>query len=544
MTADINSSTTAAAVVTLLADFIDIDADGSKRLNYVGMNTWLKRQFGLISTATRYTAPRTKAGDADAIVQQLRAAIDRENWTEHPNYPGTVSVKGDVRLRLVEVRDKMAQEAAAIEAPYKEYRAALVTRARALFNTLVVPTFPAGTENEEKTRVYVETFVTDRGEESQPSAASALLTMGDADSAEVTCSVPPVGRNVTARRLYRSASGTTSSAFKLQGEYLIAQTVITDTKLDKELNEVCATFGWLEPPAGLKGLTGLPNGVMLGYVDRTLYACEPYHPYAYPAKYDKPLAHQITGIVAVGQSAFVGTTGRPYLVTGSDSNSLTEELISSKVPCVSARSMVAIGNSVFYASQDGIALYENGRVVIVTKGIIDRKAWQLYAPASMRAAEYDGMYKVFYTKSGGAKGALVFDYENRTITELDQAADAVFSDDDGIYVINGSNVYDIMPAAGANRVGYWNSKTFRLARPQAFAWLHVDSTFLNGATPVSATVRIYAEDVLHETVTVSTSKPKRIKPGRATDWRIEIECAAIINGVVLASTTDELKAVL
>jgi hypothetical protein len=544
MTANINQNTTPAAIAVLLADFIYIDADGSKRVKHAELISWMTTQFGFSMNGTRFTAIRVKESDALAIANALQAVVNREHWIRHPNYPGTISVKGDARTRLLDLRAKMVTETAAIEAPYKEYRASLIARAKAMFNTTIAPSFPAGVDATESTRVYVETFVTDRGEESQPSAASALVTLNDIDTAQITCSAPPAGRNITARRLYRSATGTTSAAFKLQGEYLIAQTIINDAKKDKDLNDVCATFGWLEPPAGLKGLTGLPNGVFIGYVDRTLYASVPYHPYAFPAKYDKPLAHQITGVVAVGQSAFVGTTGRPYLVTGTDSESLTEEIISSKVPCVSARSMVAIQNSVFYASQDGIALYENGKVTIVTKGIIDRKAWQLYSPATMRAAEFDGMYKVFYTKSGGAKGALVFDYENKTITELDQAADAVFSDSSGIYVINGSNVYDLAPAAGDNRIGYWNSKTFRLARPQAFAWLHVDSTFLNGATPVSATVRIYADGALLHTVVVSSAAPVRVKPGRATDWRIEIDSAAIISGVVLASTTDELKAAI
>jgi hypothetical protein len=427
----------------------------------------------------------------------------------------------------------------AFEAPYHDFQSGLSARAKVIFNDIVGPGFPNGSEPIVSTRVYVETFVTDRGEESRPSPASALLTLDENDEARITCNGAPSGRNVVSRRLYRSATGTTSSAFKLQGEYPIANNYITDVKPDAQLNDICPTFGWLEPPADLQGLAAMPNGIMLGFVNRTLYACEPYEPYAWPAKYDKPLAHQITGVVAVGQSLFVGTTDRPYFVSGSDSASLSEELISSKVPCSSARSMVAIQNSVFYASPDGLALYENGRVTIVTKGVIDRKTWQAYNPATMRAAEYDGMYMAFYTKADATKGCLVFDYENKTLAELDQAADAVFANSAGVYILNGTTVYDLAPAAGANRTGYWNSKTFRLARPQAFAWIMVDGDFAGAAT-----VRVYGDGTLIHTATISDGKPVRCKPGRHTDWRVEIEGALRITGVILASTTDELKAVI
>lgn len=534
---------TNAQIVAILDTYIVTADDGSLRVKESELIAYLSEQFGYYTT---YGAdPTVKDGTALNIVNQLKAVVNKERWTADPAWPRVGSNSSEtLRVRLREIQAQTHKEVQSMEAAYVEVSNTLNARVKSIFNSAVAPGYPSGVELIDTTRVYVETFVTDWGEESRPSPASELVTMDQNDTATVTCSAAPAGRNITKRRLYRSATGTASSAFKLQGEYPIATTVITDSKPLEQLNDVCATFGWLEPPAGLKGLTSMPNGIMLGYVGRTLYACEPYHPYAWPSKYDKPLAHQITGIVAVGQSAFVGTTGRPYLVSGSDSASLSEEIISSKVPCLSGPSMVAIRNSVFYSSPDGLALYENGQVSIATKGVIDRKTWRSYNPSTMRAGEFDGMYMAFYTKSNGTKGCIVFDYENKTISELDQAADAVFSDESGIYLLNGSTILDAMPADGANRTGQWFSKTFRLTSPQSFAWIHVDSSFMNGVTPVSATVRIYANGALHHTAVVSSKAPVRNKPGRHSDWRIEIDCAARIDGVVLASTTEELKAAI
>jgi hypothetical protein len=328
----------------------------------------------------------------------------------------------------------------------------------------------------------------------------------------------------------------------LQGEYPIETTSITDSTLQERLGEACPTFGWLEPPAVLQGLTELPNGIMLGFVGRTLYTCEPYAPYAWPVKYQKPLPYDIVGIVAVGQSAFVGTIGHPYILSGADSASLSEDRIASRVPCASRKSMVAIEGSVLYASPHGLALYENGQVSIVTKVLFDRTTWQSYKPETMRAAEFDGVYYAFYTKTDNTKGCFAFDYQSRTFCELDQPADAVFANADGIYILDGTDIRDFMPVTGANRAGYWYSKTFRLARPQSMGWLHIDADFENGGSPAPVTVRLYGDGNLHHTVIVSDDTPVRVPPGKFSEWKIEAESASAISGIVTATTTEELKA--
>jgi hypothetical protein len=533
----------AADVEPLVRQFIVTDPDGSQRLQESEFVSWLAGQLSAYITDDPDSRPNDKYAAASACGRRLSQVINRESWAGRSDFPNVGGNEAErATARLIQIKEKLELEKTNLEMPYITFATGLAARTKILYQNIVAPTFPPGVEIITSTRVYVETFVTDWDEESEPSVPTALVSVDGNDTVTFTGSAPPVGRNVTKRRVYRSATGTQSSAYKMQGEYPIATTTIVDSKTDELLADVCPTFGWLEPPAGLQCLTGMPNGMMLGFVGRTLYACEPYHPYAYPAKYDKPLAHDIVGLVAVGQSAFIGTTGRPYFLSGSDSASLTEELISSKVPCASANSMVAIKNSVFYASPDGLALYEGGAVSIITKGIMDRKTWQTYNPSTMRAGEFDGMYMVFYTKAGNVKGCLVFDYENRTLCDLNQAADAVFSNEDGVYILNGTSIYDLMPVTGNNRTGAWRSKTFRTERPQSFLWIHVDSDFLNNGTPVSATLRIYADGVLHHTATVSSAAPVRNKPGYASDWRFEIDCAAVVNGIVLATTTEELKA--
>lgn len=531
MTQDITQTSSRATIETYVRSFLYTDTDGSTRLHQEAFQTWLNEQFSYL--VTNSTARVMATAQATKIPTELQRAVGRERWQGDIRYP--VSGNGALLARLVTIRDSLKAECAALEAPYRLFQAGLDARAKGLFAQMVAPTFPPGADPLISTRFYIETFATDWGEESAPSPVSSMVTMDQNDTATVTGSAPPAGRHVATRRLYRSATGAAGAVYRLQGEYPVAQTVMTDSKQDTELNDVCPSFGWDEPPAGLAGLVGLANGVGAGFEGRTLYFWESYKPYAWPLKYTKPLAHNIVGLAAIGQSLFVGTSGHPYVVSGSDAASMSEELVPTPVPCVAAASMVAVGGSVFYASPEGLALYENGRVEVVTSDAIDRTAWQAYNPQSMRAAAFDGRYVAAFTRADATRGMLVFDYKTRTICEMDQGCDALFANQDGLYALDGTAVLDLFPGGGAPLGASWHSKTYRMSQPTGFGWLQVDGA---GA----AIMRIYADGVLHHGVTAAPGLPVRLPPGRALDWRVEIDAAGRIDGVTLASTTEELKA--
>lgn len=529
-----------ATVKTEIRDFIYIDIDGSKRVDVDSLTSWLAQQFSYLPMSGMSLTAKTAL--AGSIAQELQNAIGREAFRTRDDYPrGNANVVNTgIKDKLIEIKLALEDEVRKADAGYRTFIDGVNAMLKTAFSSALTEAI-AGVKLLQVTRTYVETFVTDRGEESAPSPAAALTTLDQNDTATVTGNAAPAGRFITKRRLYRSATTANNAVWRLQGEYPAGQTVIADDKTDEQLlPDVLATSGWLEPPAALQGLTGMSNGIMVGYVGSTMYACEPYAPYAWPAKYDKPLPHKIVGTASIGQSVLVGTTGFPYLVSGSDSMSLTEQKLPTLVPCVSAASMVPVANSVFYASPDGLALYENGAVSVVTEGIIDRADWAKYNPASMRGAGFDGRYFAFYTKADASRGCLVFDYKSRTIAEMGQPADAAFANQNGLYVLDGTQVLNALPADGAPRSGTWTSKAFRLVRPQAFLWLHVDSDFAGGAV----TVRIYADGVLHDTAIVSGRSPVRLPPGRAHDWKVSVESASDVSGIVLATATNELKAVL
>ena len=154
--------------------------------------------------------------------------------------------------------------------------------------------------------------------------------------------------------------------------------------------------GELKPSVGanpyLRGLVGMPNGIMAGCIDNTVAFCEPYVPYAWPVEYQVTTEFPVVGMAVFDQTLFVGTAGNPYFVTGAHSASMSAQKLDSNQACASRRSVVGVQGGVLYASPDGLCLASARGVEVVSRQLIARKDWQAMQPASMFAAEHEGVY--------------------------------------------------------------------------------------------------------------------------------------------------------
>lgn len=410
----------------------------------------------------------------------------------------------------------------------------------------------------EVSTTWVFTWVSDLGEESAPSPASAIVTFDQNDIAKVSITATPPD-NVVGWRLYRSNTGTSSSGFQLvtktrgnlrdgtvvdlmttvlSGVECIPKTTtyVYDTAEAEYLAELCPSFGWLPPDAGTQCLTGMPNGIMAGFTGSTLMFCEPWKPYAWPVDYDKPLQYKIVGLCSFGQSLFVGTEGKPYIVTGSDSASMTEELLDFEQACVSARSIVALGSGVAYASPDGLCILGNGASPqVVTLGKINQADWQALNPSAMFGAFYDNAIYMFHNN-----GCLIYDLPTQQLFGLDLIATAAFADktSDTLYAASGGVIYSLFKGTDRRTAAY-KTKTWRQAAPTGFAWLRVVSTF---ESPVVVKIKADGSDLVTQTIT--NDRPVRIPALRAYEWKLEISTSASSTTfVAIYSTTDELKQV-
>jgi hypothetical protein len=256
---------------------------------------------------------------------------------------------------------------------------------------------PTPVERALETRSYFFTYVTDRGEESAPSDPCDLVEIDQNDSVQVTIGAPAVTAPygpLAHWRLYRSSTTNTGAAFAFVAEIPIGTLTYNDSKLQEELGETCPTSTWVEPPADLFSLVGLPNGILAGLADggRVLCFSEPEEPYAWPEEYRIPLQFSGVALGVFGQTVVVLTIGPPSYVSGADSASMTEQKLESPQACVSKRSVVSTEGGVIYASPDGICIAGHGGVQVVTAGAYSKEDWQALGLASSFAEFSEGVY--------------------------------------------------------------------------------------------------------------------------------------------------------
>lgn len=397
------------------------------------------------------------------------------------------------------------------------------------------------------TRFYFYTYVTTWDEESAPSPPSDKVDLDQNDHADVDMAAAPGDRHIDRWRLYRSNRGSEATAFQLVAEGPIGLLQHTDKKTAEELGDVCPTVTWDEPPQGLKGLVGMPNGIMAGFVGNTVWFCEPYVPYAWPVSYRVTVEHDIVGLGVFGQTLFVGTKGNPYFISGSDSASMSAQKLESQQSCSSRRSIASVQGGVLFASPDGLCVADGSGVQVVTTGLFTREEWQKLDPKSMFASQHENIYYLWH--GGSEPGCLTFDLSSKKLGRLDLTATAAFNDQltDTLYVVSGTQILAVYGGT-SRRTGLWKSKRITMPQQQGMAWIKVygDQHPADPANDVLAkpvTVRLYGDGQLAHEAIFHNLTPQRLPSGRWLEFEVEVESQARVTAVMLASSTQELQSI-
>ena len=202
---------------------------------------------------------------------------------------------------------------------------------------------------------YVYTFVTAYGEEGPPSPASTVVTTDDnrvIDLSGLETSTSKQNANFGSgakKRIYRSNTGSNTTVFQFVAEVNMSTTIYEDTSKNADLEEIIPSTYWIGPPdddttlypdGPMKGLTALPNGVFAGFTGKRICFSEPFLPHAWPVIYRITLEDNIVAIGAAGNGLIVTTEGRPYLVSGTDPQSMTAFRMEAAQACLSKKSLV------------------------------------------------------------------------------------------------------------------------------------------------------------------------------------------------------------
>jgi hypothetical protein len=396
-----------------------------------------------------------------------------------------------------------------------------------------------------ESRTYVYTFVSAYDEEGPPSDASTVVALDPSKSVTVLLpSGAPAGSyNLTKKRLYRSSTVGNQAQFQFVKEVSIATSSTTDEIAQADLGEVLPSEDWTPPPAGLKGLRMMANGVAVGFVGNTVWMSEPYLPHAWPHSY--PIDADIVGIATFGQTVVVATKSFPYMLQGVDPAAMSTQKLELRQACVSKRSIVETGEGVLFASPDGIVSIGAGGVQLITQNVLSRDQWQAYKPDSMHAYLHNGRWHGFYN-TGSQRGLLIFDFTGQgaymTVSNLGavgaQEVVSGFQDasTDTLYLVQGGNI--VRFDAGSPLPYLWRSKIFRSPQHVNFSAAQVRAS----AYPVQ--LKVYADGALKLTKSVASEAHFRLPAGfKALDWYVEIEGTSDVTEFFMATSVAELMQV-
>jgi hypothetical protein len=535
-------------------------SDGSYVLNKESLKQWLLSEYQSMLTGAEAIS-YNYIGNIDVVgmVNALDAAIRPEAFASHPKWPmrNATTAAGlsaeQILPTVIEHLVRLKNLSDQVTYHWDRLPEIITPRVQAYFDAKVNDNYPSTTTRVVNSAAYIYTYVTDRGEESAPSAASELVDRDQNDTVTVYVNQPPAGRYVTHIRLYRSATGSGDNADwqmvpnpadamgwpvaslpVVGGQYTIQDDVPTAS-----LTDTCPSLTWDEPPADFRGAVSMGNGITVGYSGNTIIPSEPYAAWAYPTEYRKSTSHPIVGMVALDQLLVVGTHGPLKLLYGSSSDQLTEIVHTSGQSVVSARSMVAMSMGVvIFASPDGLCSVDSaGRVELLTANHFTREDWQALTPSSIFAAELEGSY-IFHVPAGYC---YLFNPRDGKLTKLAVTGSSFYSDrlTDTLYMASGTTLLALGAGSG-RRTGQWKSKRMVLPKWSSFGWLQVRGE-VDADAP--AVVRLYRDGSLFYTATFQSTDPQRLPPGPGLEWEVDVQSQARIDEIVLAGNTAELQSV-
>lgn len=334
-------------------------------------------------------------------------------------------------------------------------------------------------------RLYVYTFVTDFGEESEPCPISNEVNWQSGQTVTLSgFENPPPGRNITKQRIYRSQTSLSGTNLYFIAERPASDADFLDNIPLSEQNEPLPSLEWNAPQDDLTGLISLPNGMMAAFRGKELWFCEPWRPHAWPEKYVLTMDYDIVGLGAYGTTIVVATTGQPYIVSGASPDTMVQEKLELNLPCINARGIVDLGYAIAYPSHDGLVVVSSTGARVVTDQLMTRNDWLRTGPDRFVAGQFFGQYwaSYEYLSSGGQSkvGSFIIDLTGAEpfIKRTTYKADATWYDISSgtLYLCIDQDIYEWDPLGSENEILTWKSKQFVTPKPTNFGVILIEGT--------------------------------------------------------------------
>ncbi|HEU4854279.1 MAG TPA: hypothetical protein VFS89_03215 [Nitrosospira sp.] len=293
--------------------------------------------------------------------------------------------------------------------------------------------------------------------------------------------VAPHNTSGMLKRIYRILTSANSGT---DYQYVVSLSAATasydDTIEDSDLGETLASTTWQMPPANLKGIVILPNGIAAGFTGNEIHFSEPFKPYAWPIAYRQSYDQDIVAIGVTGTTLVGMTEGNPFTITGVEPVTMGGgmEKLAVAWPCMSKRSVASFAFGVAYAAPQGLVMIGVGNDV-VTKDLFTQKEWTELNPATFAAASADNRYYAGYTANESSLMFVIDKGEAASFLKINQKITAIWTDPatGKLYVANDKKIYQWEGDVGTKLSYEWKSKMFLFGSPVNYGAAKIDADF-------------------------------------------------------------------
>lgn len=313
--------------------------------------------------------------------------------------------------------------------------------------------------------------------------------------------VAPHNTSGMTKRLYRTVTTTDGGAeFHLVTTLSSGITTFADTVAES----VVATAGilpsttWLMPPAAMKGIIILPNGIAAGFTGNEIHFSEPFKPYAWPDEYRQSYDQDIVAIGITGTTLVGMTEGNPFTITGVEPLTMGGgmEKLAVAWPCMAKRSAASFAFGVGYAAPQGLVII-GVTSDIVTKDLFTQREWTELNPASFIAATGDNRYYAGHIVNDSALMFVIDKTEAASFVRINENITAIWTDPatGKLYVAKEQKIYQWEGDVGTKLSYEWKSKQFILGSPINYGAAKVDADFQMTVDEVTGTEGSYDDAV-------------------------------------------------
>lgn len=394
---------------------------------------------------------------------------------------------------------------------------------------------------------YIATFVNKWGEESAPLPPMEIFTPSGASGVELYLNIAKSQAKeveisedrvpLHGLRIYRTPSGVSATTdgyyyvgtvkfgddaslpgevylndtLRIEGESWVVSLDVSGTALGSQ----CATLDMVSDVSELQklqGLTTLYNGILAAFKGNEVWYSEPYQPWAWNRANVHTLPHKIVSLLPHEQGVYILTDQYPYFASGATPDSMMPTRIPSQFSCLNRRAATVVNGQAVYLSPDGPVLLD-GASAKLENFVWSRETWrnimQQWSPTTKSKLVAYGHRIIIYFTDHDTRGGFMYDVSDNAWSYFTGAIEYGLQVPAGSFGQYVDEVVVKAPDVAVWRVQFgntdetrlfdWESKDFIAQKPRNFGAVQ-----LFGAGEVM--LRVYADDVLRHTVTLTASR--------------------------------------